>query len=122
MNIKIIKLRGVGDLNKERVVLVAKEKANSWDYAVGKAKKIGADFDPFMSFILFMPDILLKKGDMISLHTSKGEYNSYLLNGKAKVHNIYMGFDAPIWGKEDRVVIVELSNWSSESVSDISGK
>lgn len=116
MKIKVTHIKEAGNIKKERVVLVSNEDDNSWNYGLGKASAIGDGFHPFINNMFLLPEILVAKGDMISIYTKKGNYRKYLFNGKVLVHEIFMGLESTLWKEGDSAVLFNISGWSSKKI------
>jgi hypothetical protein len=98
MSLKINTLKKHGDASEEYLILEATDNINLSDYAVvdrtydaeGKVSNI------FRHFYRF-PSIQVKKGEFVSLRTSKGKDGPGTLNDNTPVHRFYWGSAAPIW-------------------------
>lgn len=116
MKLKVIHIKEAGDIEKERVVLASDEDENSWNYGLGKATAIGDGFHPFINNMFLLPEIIVTKGDMISIYTKKGNYRKYLFNGKVMVHEVFIGLESPLWKEGDSAVLFNISGWSSKKL------
>lgn len=98
MSLKIDSIHKHGNANEEYILLEATDDVNIGNYAVvdktfnkdGKVSNVHRHFYRFIGKTI-------KKGEFVSLRTSKGISNvGKLSNGKV-VHRFYWGSDAPFW-------------------------
>lgn len=119
MKLRIYQIKNPGNINKERLILVAKEKVDTWDYAIGKTEGDNDTFYPIFSLYFMLPRIHLEKGDMLSIYTKEGSPDKFSPNDKITVNRIYMGYGEPIWTPESKIVITEIYNYISISAKNI---
>lgn len=117
MKIKVMHIKDIGNIEKERVVLVSDGDDNSWSYGLGKADAVGDGFYPVISKMFLLPEVIVTKGDMLSVYTREGDYRSYVFNGKAMVHEIFMGMDSTFWKSGDSAVLFNIAGWFSKKVN-----
>jgi hypothetical protein len=66
----------------------------------------------------WFPDLKVKKGDTIILHTRKGVRCSKTTDGDHKEHCFYWGLDSNIWTNDgDCAIVMHTGDWHSYMVS-----
>lgn len=122
MKLDIYRIKYPGILSSERVLLIAKDNVDAWDYGIGKSLGSEDGFFPILSMFFMLPHVSLGKGEVLSICTKSGEDDFYNLKGKLNVHRIHMGFDAAIWSDSDRLILVNINSYKSSPVKQISAR
>jgi hypothetical protein len=116
MILKIDGIRELGNLEKERLVLTAKE-----DGSIGKLV-IGAVAAPtgssekgpsafFIDFGFWLPSINVKANDLVVIYTKTGQPKTKENVSGRTTHFYYMGRDGAAWECGRSVAIFEVDTW-----------
>lgn len=120
MKLDIYRIKYPGILSSERVLLIAKDNVDAWDYGIGKSQGSENGFFPILNMFFMLPRVSLGKGEVLSICTKSGVDDFYNLNGKLNVHRIHMGFEEAIWSDADSLILVNINNYKSSPVKKIS--
>lgn len=110
-----------GNLEKERVVLVAKEDVDIGKFVVLRSKR-GSSGMPMSGSktAYWLPDITLKAGDIVALYSKSGSPRKKTLDTGKTVHFYYWKLKNPIWGKSSNntAVLLDVGEWTHKSPND----
>ncbi|MGY3014662.1 hypothetical protein ACVWZ5_000167 [Pseudomonas sp. TE6283] len=107
-----------GNLEKERLILIAKEDVDIGNYVVLRSRR-GNTGNPISGSksAYWLPDVELKAGDIVALYSKDGSPRKKTLESGKKVHFYYWKLKKPIWGdgSENTAVLLEIGKWSHKS-------
>lgn len=110
MTLKILNVKGFGDISQERVVLQAPETMNIGRHIITVTHAHGEGIFKILLGI-WLPTFEVSKNDLVVVYTKAGEPKKKTnLSGKV-THFYYMGEPAPILDK-GVVQVMALSDWS----------
>jgi len=121
MRLEIKSFSDTGNLEKERVVLRATSDVDIGSYVVmrSKAADDGAPISGQKS-AYWLPDKMVKGGDLIVIYTKKGRSSKKELDNGAMVYFYYWNLPDQIWGegKNNVAVLFDAGDWISASPSN----
>jgi hypothetical protein len=115
MNLKVIGVEGVGDLEKERVVLQASENTDIGKFALFAANRSNED-QPFSGDIpdtYWFPFKEVKSGDFVVVYTKKGVRGEKTSDSGRTSYFYYWGYDKSKWGSNRIAVLVNTATWTT---------
>ena len=117
MKIKILGIKDGGDLENERIVLVALDDVDIGNYMTGYAKETGETtvatdiLSPF-----WFPDTDIRKGDRVIVYTRKGQSGRKVSEDGSSLYFYYRNNDVALC-VSDTIggIVFEIKDWSFES-------
>jgi hypothetical protein len=98
MSIKILRILPKGDEDGERITFAVVEDCNLGDYVLADDTFNNAVPTNLLRNVYFFPELDVKKGERVSLRTSKGVYRAYQKSPTTPVwHQLYWGLAKPVW-------------------------
>jgi hypothetical protein len=111
MNLEIVAIHNQGNLRDEFVELKAKAACQLQNYMVADADYDTSFSNKLCQVYWFYPKEV-KEGDIIHLHTEKGDDISTPNVFGSTTHIIHWGLEEVVWNTGDVGVLFELNNWS----------
>ena len=118
MNPKIKYFQDIGDLSKERLVLVVEREDDIGNYLIFRTDSAGDDsVSSSVKATFWFPNKPVKAGDFIVLYTKSGKQSEKTASSGITSHFFYWGFPTAIWSEGEAAVILRTSEWSFSAVS-----
>jgi len=115
--LRILSFADVGNLDKERIALIADTDLTVGDYAVFLSKVTASGkVTSGHKQAFWFPDGDVKEGDMVVLYSKKGVSATKELPDGQTAHFFYWGMTAPMW-TSDKVaaVVLHVESWDFRS-------
>jgi hypothetical protein len=120
MNLTIFSFADAGNIQKERIVLVAKEDLEVGEFAVfiSRTSEEGlASSDGQQAF--WFPDGKVRANDLVVIYTKGGADSTKLLSSNRTAHFFYWDLDAPVWaGNKNTAVVIHIDKWAHRNPVD----
>jgi hypothetical protein len=98
MGLKIITVNNSNKADSEYVSLRTDEDINTAGYAlVDRTFDANGKVSNEFRHIFVFPNLKIKEGDFVWVHTGKGTYKSNPNQGKTTTHHLYWGSDDCVW-------------------------
>lgn len=118
MNLEIRSFAGVGDLQKERIVLKALADLDVGDYAILRSGVGSSGRTPTSGrkIAYWFPDEDVQANDLVVLYTKKGSRSTKPIEGGGTAYFFYWGRDEALWNDDKSgAVLLEVSAWQFEA-------
>jgi hypothetical protein len=116
MNLAIKEVKSAGDVSHERIVLEASDDTDIGSYAIFVARK-GTQSKAVLGgpirYCFWLPDLKVKKGDLIALYTKKGTSAKKENPSGSTSYFYYWNETDPIWLEGRFAVLLEIQSWDN---------
>lgn len=118
MKISIHSAANKGEKGKEIIWLQVLEETNLRRYIISDTTFTDKnEISNEVQHMFWFPNINVKKGDWIALHTENGVYAAVNNDQKTITHHIYRNIDRTIWNKDgDYAILYELADSEHKKV------
>jgi hypothetical protein len=113
MNLKLTKFEDSGNLEKERLVILAVGDVQVGFFCIYKTIKSGeTTVSSRITSTYWFPDRDVKKGDLVVVYTKNGINTATKNSDGTTTHFFYWGMQQAQWpGQNDAAVLAELETW-----------
>jgi hypothetical protein len=120
MRIKLIGIEGIGDINRERIVLKALRETDIGDYAIllSKRSEEGIPTGGSIESAFWFPNRDLKPGDLVILYTKSGKRGQKSIGEEKTSHFYYWDWGRPIWTTKTIPVLLHAAEWEYPEEDD----
>jgi hypothetical protein len=115
MSLSFRGVRDAGNLQKERLVLVADGLTSVGASAIFRAKS-GSDaaIYPEVSHAFWFPDLTAKDGDLIVIYTKEGKDSTKENSNGSTSHFFYWDISTPLWTEAGYVpILIKIETWKA---------
>jgi hypothetical protein len=115
MNLKIIAINDKGNIEKEVVWLEAIAECNLQYFLICDTTYTDQDHvSNELRHLYWMPNLTIKKGDLIALHTRVGTNSSALNDRKTTTYHRYWNLGKSVWNKDgDCAILFNVKTWKA---------
>jgi hypothetical protein len=121
MNLSIRSVTDAGDLEKERVIMVASGVTDIGKYQVADTRAITDGVNSEIKRIFWLPDKKVKANDVVVLYTKAGKANEKANQNGTISHFFYWGLGEAIWTPGRACVLIRVADWAVERVETAKG-
>ncbi|RYX94619.1 MAG: hypothetical protein EOO28_13435 [Comamonadaceae bacterium] len=113
MKLKIISVHGHGDYDKEFVKLQVQEDCEVGEFVLTDSTFTEDDkVSNKLRHTFWFPDMLVKKGSIVSVWTRTGTHSLYKTDDGKPLHRFYWGLKTPVWNDiGDCAVLMHVDMW-----------
>lgn len=117
MNIKISDIKDYGNLDKERVVLNVLSDVDLGKYVLSSTVELPDNrISANINNIYWLPDQILKTGDMIVIYTKKGERSNRQNEDGTTTYFFYWGLTEPLGKDSKKGIVLFETTWTYRKV------
>lgn len=112
MNLTLRRIRDSGELDGERIVLLAAKDIDLGDYAIFRAPAKDNDVYSKITHAFWFPDQRVKADDLIVLYTKSGKQGRKENKDGSSSHFFYWSVDDVLWHTNKFApVVLEIASW-----------
>ena len=119
MSLKIRAIRNAGDLDKERIVLIADSEVDIGKYVLLAVDASGEELYSEIGAAFWLPDKEIRGGDLVVVYTKQGNNGVKRNKDNTRTYFYYWGLKDVNWIPGERAAVLgELRRWNTHFVEE----